>query len=296
MKYFVFLLMIIPLITCAQTEECDSLFSLSISNVENENVDSAIYYWEQIVANCPDTLACVKNSLLNLPIGYERLEDYTKAKEWLNKILNAELNNLDPGEGLMEPYANYHHNACMQMARVLYKEKKFEEGIEYLNLAESKYVYETFSATSFEKRAVSIALWKSDFYLEMNQKEKALWVLVHKAIDVDVFYRKPDWGGFTNVNFYDRVVLQAMDLIGEVYGFDDFKTAFFEAIKTIKIKKEFIIKGGKKTRAKSGTFVLLGKTYFLGVSSKKMSRKKIQKRIMETLFVNELKKAESEKS
>ena len=52
------------------------------------------------------------------------------------------------------------------MARILFHEKKFEEGLKYLDLAESKYKYETFSATSFEKKAVLIAMWKAEFYLE----------------------------------------------------------------------------------------------------------------------------------
>ncbi len=299
MKFLFFILIILPTITLAQTETeeiCDSLFSLSIDHVEAEDLAAAILLWEDIVENYPDSLSCFKNSLNNLPIGYERLEDYEAAKKWTKKILETELNNFDQGSDIMEPYANYDHNACMQMARILYKEEKFEEGLEYLNLAESKYRYETFSATSFEKRAVSIALWKSDFYLKMDQKEKAIWVLVHKAIDVDVFYRKPDWSGFTNVNFYNEVVAQALALIDETYGFDTFKMSFFEAIKNIKVKKEFIIKGGKKTSAKSGTFELLGQSYFLGASDKKFNRKKFQKRILQTLFVMKLKASKSEKS
>lgn len=296
MKQILFLFLTFPLITFAQTEECEFLFSLSIEHAENEKLDSAILLWEQIVENCSDTSVYVKNSLSNIPSGYERLENYEAAKKWTKRVLETDLNNLDQGEYIMELYANYHHNACMQMVRILYKEGKFEEGIEYLNFAESKYPYETFNATSFEERAVSIALRKSDFFMEMDQKEKAIWALVNKAIDVDVFYRKPDWVGFLDIGFYSSPIRQALDLIEEIYSFDAFKTSFFEAIKKLKVKKEFIIKGGKKTGAKSASFVLFGQTYFLGSSDKKINRKKFQEQILSTSFVAELNKVQSEKS
>lgn len=280
----------------AQNTECDSLFSRSIALYNDEKIDSSLSYWLQIVHTFSDTSSCYKNSLHNIPLVYEQLEDFENAKLWITKILEKDLNNFDPGTGIMEPYANYHHNACMQMARILSKEKKYEEGLNYLLWAETKYPYETFSATSFEKRAVSIAMWKAEFYLENNQKEKAIWVLVNKAIDVDVFFRKPDWGGFTSVDFYSRISQRALDLIDEVYGFDSFKEAFNEALQKVKTERAFIEKNGKQTKAKIGMFILYGNSYRLGSSDKKFNAAKFKKQIQNTRFWTMLKEKESAKS
>ena len=270
----------------SQDWECD-LLNTGLEYYEEEKLDSAIIIWKLIVENYPDTSSCYGRSFNNIPIVYAQLEDTIQAKNWYQKIIDSKLNDLDEGDGLMSPYANYKHNACLRMALLLKEENKIEESFRYIKLAETKFPYQTFSATSFEKRAVSIAFDKVELWKLKSDSKKALLVMLEKILDNDVFFRKTDAASFTNVDFYAKLIEEIKPMIQEQYGFVEFEKNLKDAINRLEVKKVRI--GEKKKRAKVATFIFDGKEFTIGSSNKKYNKKKFKEKLNNNRVFDELK-------
>ena len=270
----------------SQDWECD-LLNTGLEYYEEEKLDSAIIIWKSIVENYPDTSSCYGRSFNNIPIVYAQLEDTIQAKNWYQKIIDSKLNDLDEGDGLMSPYANYKHNACLRMALLLKEENKIEESFRYIKLAETKFPYQTFSATSFEKRAVSIAFDKVELWKLKSDSKKALLVMLEKILDNDVFFRKTDAASFTNVDFYAKLIEEIKPMIQEQYGFVEFEKNLKDAINRLEVKKVRI--GEKKKRAKVATFIFDGKEFTIGSSNKKYNKKKFKEKLNNNRVFDELK-------
>lgn len=250
----------------AQEGPCEYL-EKAIGHFQNRELDSAITLMTYVVENMPDTSNCYGRCFNNIPLAYASLGQFDQSKYWFNRILHSKLNDKEPGTDIMEPYANYHHNACMKMVQVHQTLKEFPQAIRYLDSAETTYPFETFSGTGFEKRAVSVAMWKSRIYLEMNQKDSAIYVLLSKTLDTDVRFRKPDYETLSNVDFYSDVNEQLHELIGNNQA-NKTKSAIKDAIRKLTIVTE-----NKKAY---GIFTYNNMQYRIGLSEKKSKKELIE--------------------
>lgn len=270
----------------SQDWECD-LLNKGMEYYQEEKLDSAIIIWKFVIENYPDTSKCYGRSFNNIPIVYAQLENNSKAKSWYQKIIDSKLNDLDEGEGLMSPYANYKHNACLRMASLFKYENQIEESFKYINLAETKFPYQTFSATSFEKRAVSITLDKAELWKLKGNNKEALLVILEKVLDNDVFFRKTDASSFTPVDFYRKLIEDIKPMIQEQYGFIAFEKKLKNAINQLEVKRVRI--GKERKKAKVAIFTFDGKEFTIGSSNKKYKKQDFKNRLTNNRIFDELK-------
>jgi tetratricopeptide (TPR) repeat protein len=280
------LILLISQIGYSQDWECD-LLDKGLEYYEQEKLDSAIIIWKSVVENYPDTSNCYGRSYNNIPIVYAQLENTIEAKNWYQKIIDSKLNDLDEGDGIMSPYANYKHNSCLRMAFLLKEEDEIEESFKYIRLAETKFPYQTFSATSFEKRAVLIAFDKAELWKLKGNNKEAVLVMLEKILDDDVFFRKTDAASFTNVDFYAELIEEIKPMIQEQYRFEEFEKKLKEAINYLEVKTVRI--GKKREKAKVAIFTFEGKEFIIGSSNKKYNKKKFKNRLLNNRIFDEIK-------
>lgn len=282
-----FFFLIIIQVSFCQDLECD-LLNKGLKYYEEEKLDSAIVVWESVVKNYPDTSNCYGRSFNNIPIVYAQLERKKLAKEWFQKIIDSKLNDLDEGSGIMTPYANYKHNACLRMALLLKDENLLEESLKYINLAETKFPYQTFSATSFEKRTVSITFDKAELYKLKDNHKMALLIMLEKILDDDIFFRIPDASSITYVDFYAGLIEDIKPMIQESYGYIEFEKRLKASINQLEIKNVTI--GKENKAAKVATFTFEGKLFTIGASNESYDRQKFIDKLINNRIFKELKK------
>lgn len=270
----------------AQKTACE-LLTQGITYYQNNQADSAAIVWQQVVENYPDSTRCYGKCYNNIPFAYLKLKQNDKAKEWFQKIIDSKLNDRDEGESIMEPYANYKHSACLNMAMQLFREKKFDEGLKFVKLAETKHKYQTISATSFEKRAVSIAYNKVKVWKAKKNPKEALFVMVEKMLDADVFFRAPEVGSITYLDFYKYLREDSKPLIKELYGNEKFAKQLKAAINTLTVKEVTI--GEEKQKAKLATFTFDGRLFRIGSSDKAYTVADFKKRLLNNELFDMLK-------
>lgn len=269
-----------------QQTACE-LLNKGITYYQNDQADSAAIVWQYVIKNFPDTTRCYGKCYNNIPYAYFKLKQNDKAKEWFQKIMDSNLNDRDEGENIMEPYANYKHNACMNMAIQLFAEEKFDQALRFLSLAETKYKYQTISATSYEKRAVSIVYHKVKNWQAKKNDKAALLVMVEKMLDVDIYFRAPDVSSITYLDFYKYFRPKLKPLVKELYGEDKFTKQLKAAIETLKVKEVTI--GKEKTKAKLATFTFDGHLFRIGSSSSKYTAADFKKRLLNNSLFDTLK-------
>lgn len=274
----------------SQKSECE-LFNEGIEYYQQEKLDSAIMLWRNVVEAYPDTSICYSKSFNNIPIVYGNMGETALAKEWYEKVLASTLNDRDEGENIMEPYANYKYWSCLRMADLFKKENNLDESFRYVKLAETKFPYQTFSATSFEKRAVSEAFYKAGLHAQNGDNKEELFTLLEKILDRDVFFRMPNAASFTNLDFYAGLVKEVLPMIEEqYYDYSNFKKEFSAAIK--KLTVEDVTIGRDNEPAKLATFVFEGKTFKIGVSNEKYNKKKFKKMLLNNRVFYEMEKTD----
>jgi len=84
----------------------------------------------------------------NLGINLRVQKKYKDSIKVLSEILNRKLNNRDPGPHIMEPYRNYHYNACIEISRSYLGAGDYNNAIKYMKLTRKRYVFQTDSGTS----------------------------------------------------------------------------------------------------------------------------------------------------
>lgn len=272
-----------------QQTACE-LLNKGITYYQNDQADSAAIVWQYVVENYPDSTRCYGKCYNNIPFAYIKLKQNDKAKEWFQKIIDSKLNDRDEGASIMEPYANYKHGACLNMAMQLFREKKFDEGLKFVQLAETKHKYQTISATSFEKHAVNITYDKVKVWKAKKNPKEALFVMVEKILDVDIFFRVPDVGSITYLDFYRYLREDVKPLIKELYGYEKFVKQLKAAIETLKVKKVRI--GKEKKKAKLATFTFDGRLFRIGSSSSKYTAADFKKRLLNNSLFDTLKEKE----
>ena len=203
---------------CGQTI-CDDL-NKAMSLYEEDKLQEAIAGHIKIYEKKVDTSTCYRHAFNNIPYLYltsKTDEDQAKGIIWLNKILTSNLDDKERTENIMEPYANYKHRAALTLYKVYLAKKDYQAALKYLNQAEEKFDYQTFSASSFEVNANRMAYKRAQFYLAQNNNKKAIYILLNKVLDTNIFYRKRDAASFTSKDYYIALREETVKLINDEY-------------------------------------------------------------------------------
>lgn len=268
-------------------------YQLGLDHYENKRLDAAIFVWQSVVEGDNDGSVCYGRSFYNIPIVYAELEDYKMAKFWFKRVLNSDLNDRDEGADFMEPYANYHHEAAVNLSRLAYRDEDMPQALAYLDLARTRHPYQTFSGTSFEKQAVRLAAMRHECHLALGDTATATHVLVEKILDEDWSYHLTDAASFTNLDFY-RGLRQQVGLYLDQQNVDRvaWTEALRQAIQTLTVQSTTI--GPKKQAAKLATFTWEGYTYHIGSSDPAYTKANFKERLLANRLFDHLLEVEEE--
>lgn len=269
-----------------KTKLCAS-YQLGLEHYENERLEGAIYVWTGVVEVGDDGSVCYGRSFYNIPIVYAELENYQAAEKWFKRVLASDLDDRDEGVGIMEPYANYHHEAAVQLARLSYRNKDMPQALTYLDSAWTHYPYQTFSGTSFEKQAVRLAVMRQECYLAMGDTTKAIHTLVEKILDEDWRYYLTDATSFTNLDFYRGLRQRVGDYL-DAQGIHrgTWVEALRQAIQTLTVQSTTI--GPTQSPAQLATFTWEGYTYHIGAANAVYTTADFKRRLLANVLLTDL--------
>lgn len=210
-----------------------------------ESIATLINLYEKKV----DTSKCYRQAFNNIPYLYlslylsnESEKDQLNCINWLNKILDSNLDDKEETGNLFEPYSNYKHRAAIMLSKIYLNKNEFSKSLNYLNDSQKKYKYQTFSAGSFEVNENKIALNKAQILFAQNKKQDAILILLNKILDDNIFYRIRDASSFTEKDYYIELREETIGLINdEIKDKGQFINKLKKSIKKLKIVNEEII-------------------------------------------------------
>lgn len=238
------------------------LLEEGIEAYKADNYDKALSLWEKGYATGKGD--CYGKCLFNMAFVYRNMEDYDNMRKAFQRVLDSDLNDRDPGPDIMEPYANYHHNAAMKWALIERDLGNYDETFRLLRLAETEYDVDIFSATTYEKRLVSIATIRSNTYYMMEKPKEAVMAILEKLLDTDWGY-KGDFSSFSNVDFYSGIIEMVDSLAEAEFGKEKLRDALIAAEQDIKATPATWKWSGEPYLA--GELTLLGYTLHFGTAT-----------------------------
>lgn len=205
-----------------------------------KQTDSAVWAFKYVLENFPNKNQECSRAMFRLAGTYEK-DSAGMALKWYNRIISSEkVNDRDKGMELLEPYANYRHNACLRVAAIQTKRKNYDDALRACEMALQIFKFQTYVGNSFENKMVNIALTQSELYKQLGYQDSAIYILVQKILDTDIKCRLPEMDNkSTNeVDFYGKISVQAAKMIDQLYGLGPFKYELTKAMNKMKVKKD----------------------------------------------------------
>ena len=253
-----------------------------------ESIATLISVYEKKI----DTSKCYRQAFNNIPYLYlslylsnESEQDQLNCIIWLNKILDSNLDDKEETGNLFEPYSNYKHRAAIMLSKMYSNKNEFSKSLDYLNDAQKKYKYQTFSAGSFEDNENKIALNKAEILFTQNKKQDAILILINKIFDDNIFYRIRDASSFTDKDYYIELREVTIGLIKEeIKDKDQFIDKLKKSIKKLKIVNEEIVDNKQYGK---GYFYFDEYKFEIGLINIE-SEKELVDRILNNIFFTEI--------
>ncbi len=248
--------------------------------------DSAIYWWKYVIQNFPTKNKECSRSMFRIASAYER-DSVGKAIRWYEKILaDPKVNDMDFGMDILEPFANYRHNACLRLGAMNAKRRDYAEAIYWIRQAYTPYRYITYVGTAYEARMTSVATAMSDYYKQLGQKDSAVYTIVHKILDTDIKPHLPEYepSKDNKTDLYGKFSISAGKIIEETYSKTAFKFELNKALKKLKVKKS------KDNKWLIATFKLYKITYRIPLSDLTLKKPQVIERFKASPLFAELDK------
>lgn len=121
-------------------------------------------------------------------IFYYNLEknQHDRAIEYYNKIVNSKLDDREiVTNKLNEPYRNYRYKATKALAEYYYKKRKLEKCLEYIDIAEYSMTYQTTLLSNYKAEKIDLAYSRSKVYDELMHKDSSFLVLFKRTLEYD---------------------------------------------------------------------------------------------------------------
>lgn len=163
-------------------------FNIGLKYYENEQLDSALLTWTEIVEQKIGVKYGVYGSaFLNIPALYWDMKDYENSKKWYQKVLESDLKDSDETGSLSEPHTNYKHKSALALASLNEIDSNYTEVLYWLGLADTVYRYWGFegSATSISKRQAYLLDWKTSVLIHLDSTNHAIKDIIIELICSD---------------------------------------------------------------------------------------------------------------
>ncbi len=203
-KLLTILLLTLTLKVSGQLPQCDLLKNASISycnNDYNTSIKNLLEFREKFPKH-----ALIEE--VNQQIGhlYFLKLDFEKSKMELTTLINGKpigevndeykalecVTNYDSSNFkcmrivFPEPYTHLQHLACLDLFEIFKKEKQYDKSLEYLQLADKKYIYNTFSGNGNNMIKIAMALRYKEIYLLKVDTNAAIKELSNEIFTIEV--------------------------------------------------------------------------------------------------------------
>lgn len=171
----------------------DSLIDVGNKYYNEGQKEKGLKVWKEIISKANDSTATFGTTMQNIQFYYEDKEDEINLVKNYQILMKSNVNDRSRNYKIGEPCKNYRYHSTMKLAFFYARNKKFNEALKYLYIADKELTYHTTSLTKFIFNKVDLALWINDVYRDLNDKEKALAVLIHRALEYNYKGMCPNW-------------------------------------------------------------------------------------------------------
>jgi hypothetical protein len=195
-------------ITAEDEKRAGELLNEGCFLFESKFYKEAIEVWEEVYYDYKGTTSWGK-ATYNIGLGYLCMEEYEEAIPYFEEILESDVDDLEPGQCVMEAYRNYRYKSCLQISYCYERLEDLDTALKYSILARDKYPYQSWCGTCqmYEdeslnyqiKRLTLLKKWESnkDVYCEFKLEyeiisdsdiEYNLYLPYPKATDQSTYY------------------------------------------------------------------------------------------------------------
>lgn len=109
----------------------------------------------------------------NLGMSYRLLKQPGEAKNEFQKILDINVSNSAIKQGILDTYANYHHNAQLEIAKIQYETGDFTSALISFKNASKKYPFKSGCGTCIRDENYKITLYEAATLEQLNRTKEA---------------------------------------------------------------------------------------------------------------------------
>jgi tetratricopeptide (TPR) repeat protein len=133
-------------VSAKDEKEAGELLDKGCILFEEGNYENAIEVWEEVYYDYKGTTSWGK-ATYNIGLGYLSMEEYKKAIPYFEEILESDVDDLEPGQCVMEAYRNYRHKSCLQISYCYEQLRDLDKALKYAIFARDKYPYQSWCGT-----------------------------------------------------------------------------------------------------------------------------------------------------
>ena len=144
--------------------------------------DQAERAWLRVIEEFPASTSCAK-AVFNLGLLHKHKGQFDRAIGYFSSLLNADVNDLEPGGHIMEAYRNYRPRSQWEIANCLFAQKKYRQALEAYRVTASKYPFQSWCGNAHAEYRYRYAFYQGLCHDWLGDPVTAVG-LYHKAISV----------------------------------------------------------------------------------------------------------------
>jgi hypothetical protein len=117
--------------------------------------DEALRQWERVMAQFPHTSAWGM-AVFNSGVVHRQLGHFGEAIALFEQLLSSRVNDMDPGEELMETNRNYRHRACVGISACYEQQSDPAGALRYARLARDRYPFQSWCGTCMREANAAV--------------------------------------------------------------------------------------------------------------------------------------------
>jgi tetratricopeptide (TPR) repeat protein len=162
-------------------DEADNQFEQGEYNIA---VDNYLY----VINNYPDYPEFYSFALYNLAVTYERINKTDKAIKLYKQILKQNFeSDIMIQAGIMDnPYANFSFQSCLNLGRMYYNNKNYDESLNYYIFADTSNLYKAYCGNAYAEMNYYVKKNIAKCYIGLGEEETAIRLLTKEVFTGDL--------------------------------------------------------------------------------------------------------------
>ena len=144
----------------SEENRANALLKLGNFHYQARDFGRAERTWLKLSRQFPGTPTWGK-AVFNLGISHKDQSDFEGAIGYFTSLLDSDVNDLEPGGNIMEPYRNYRPRAQWQIAHSLFAQGKYRDALNAYRVGETRYPMESWCGNELGEYAYQSALYQA---------------------------------------------------------------------------------------------------------------------------------------